>query len=913
MFLVSYQPSYVVNVAAGAGPAVEHGIGLLLEAMAGAGLAVQRAAAPVGEHITRPATGEAVIVVGERARTPAIAELEQQEWLLYNNGEPGVNGYYLAVLPGRIVVVTGGDANGVLYGCQELARLVAEQGEIPLDLEHGETPDLALRGPAIGLQLTEVEAPRQVYEYPITPDRFPWFYDREHWLEVLETLLAQRANALYLWSGHPFSSFVELADHPEALEVTREELARNRETLSWLTEEAGRRGVRVFLKFYNIHIPLPFAQHHEIPLRQPRPTELVSRYTRAAITAFVTDYPQVGLYVCLGEVLQGDLYGVQWFTETILPGIEAGVAAAGVTEVPPVLLRAHALDPKPVMDATGDRYPALHTEAKYNGESLTTWNPRGKWQDMHTYLASLGGIHVINIHILSDLEPFRYGSVTFIRRSVQAIRHRLHSNGLHLYPMFYWEWPVSPDVAEPRLRQLDRDWLWFAAWHRYAWRSDRDPAAEQHYWTQRLAEQFGSQAAGAAALAAYEAMGQVAPRLLRRLGITEGNRQTFSLGMTLSQLGNPHRHRAYDDLWESHAPAGERLEEYVATEIAGDPHVGETPMDVIEEGRYFAQKALAAVESGRTAVTGNADEYARLRSDAQAIALIAEFYDLRVRAAIEIVHARAEHDGDYASVLPRLRAAITLVEQSVEVYRRLADLTVGTYLYANSMRTPQRKVPFPNGKDFGHWQQCLPMYEAELANLRANTETLERGELPGPVTERALETEPFRAVALTLHSEGAETFEVREGAELFPDATSPIMRVAVELTGLTGVRFNKSVATEGQVTIDFELPVDGHLLVGYFKEKHPRWLQVPDLETNTHADDRGGLAPVLIGAITAEWHPVLDVHAFAYEAGRHTFTPGAGAYVILGAVAADQEFTGRSVLMADEETDTLDWLYEEPR
>src|SRR5690606_7824691 len=156
---------------------------------------------------------------------------------------------------------------------------------------------------------------------------------------------------------------------------------------------------------------------------------------------------------------------------------------------------------------------------------------------------------------------------------------------------------------------------------------------------------------------------------------------------------------------------------------------------------------------------------------------------------------------------------------------------------------------------------------------------------------------PFRGIELTLHSQDAETFEVREGAELFPDATSPVTRCAVELTGLTGVRFNKSVATEGATAIDFSLAVDGHLLVGYFKEKRPRWLRAPDRGPATPRDGRGGLGPVLIGAVTAEWHPIVDVHAFAYEAGRHTFEPGAGAYVILGAVAADQEFTGRSVLM----------------
>ena len=272
------QTIHLIAVADGAGPAVQHGVELLREALVERGLAT--VASTVGERIERPEGHEILVVVGERS-TPAVAALEQQEWLLYTHGEPGPNGYYVTMLPGRVVVVTGADANGVLYGCQELAALVRADGEVPRDLDRGETPDLELRGPAIGLQRTEVEPPRQVYEYPITPDRFAWFYDRELWLELLDTLLDQRANVIYLWSGHPFASFVQLEEFPEALEVTAEELATNRATLTWLVQEAGRRGVQLYLMFYNIHIPLPFASHHQIPLHQPRPTELTSRYTSA--------------------------------------------------------------------------------------------------------------------------------------------------------------------------------------------------------------------------------------------------------------------------------------------------------------------------------------------------------------------------------------------------------------------------------------------------------------------------------------------------------------------------------------------------------------------------------------------------------------------------------------------------------
>ena len=79
----------------------------------------------------------------------------------------------------------------------------------------------------MGLQKTTVEPPRRTYEYPITPDRFSWFYDKPLWEKFLDMLLENRANVLYLWSGHPFSSLQKLERFPEALEVTEEEYQKN--------------------------------------------------------------------------------------------------------------------------------------------------------------------------------------------------------------------------------------------------------------------------------------------------------------------------------------------------------------------------------------------------------------------------------------------------------------------------------------------------------------------------------------------------------------------------------------------------------------------------------------------------------------------------------------------------------------
>jgi len=876
-------------------PRVAHGIELLTAALRGAGLTQTPEPAPTETGVWR-------VIVAPRT-DPRIRRLEEQDVLLYNTEPPAEQGYYLSRLSGDVVVVTAVDDSGLLYGAQELARIVENEGRIPLDLDRGESPDLVVRGPAIGLQKTTVEPERQVYEYPVTPDRFAWFYDREHWTRVLDELFEQRSNIIYLWSGHPFSSFVDLPDYPEALEVTRDELALNRETLNWLIDEADRRGIRLMLHFYNIHVPLSFSRHHGIPHRQPQPTPLVSAYTRATIAAFVREYPRMGLYVCLGEVMNGVLYGEEWLFETIIPAVDEGYRGTAPEDRAPLMLRSHGLDPEKIVEAARHRVPTLFTEAKYNGESLTTWNPRGKWQDQHRMLATKATVHIANVHILADLEPFRYAAFSFIQRSVQAMVHRLHVRGLHLYPLFYWDWPYSPDAAQPRLLQIERDRFWFAAWHRYAWKADRDPLAERAHWTAILAEKYGSAEAGEAVNELYEQSGQIAPRLLRRVGITEGNRQTFSLGMTMSQLTNSAAHRTWDDLWESHAPGGERLEPFAIREADGSGHVGETPVDVAREALIFADRALAAVDRARANATRDLDELARVTNDAEALSAIARFYALRIEAAVEIGVFR-ERQTETA----RLARASELVNASVDVYRRLTDIAGPAYLYANSMRTPQRQVPFRNGFDYGHWAQCLPQFEQEARDLAAHAARIAAHGMPDitPIPPQPRFTEVEAAI------EGAEPVVIARGARLFTTSDDAIIDLAPELDGLRGARIPRVIEGDGQAQLRLTMAEDGHLLIGYLKGESDNWLRVPSLETDTHADDRGGLDPVLVGAVDGSGIAAVDVHAFRYEKGEHTVALGKGSFLILGAVTADTPFTGRVVHDEKNALGMLDWLYAAP-
>ena len=270
------------------------------------------------------------VLIAVRGKSFAVAEMEEKELLLYHAGLPEGEAYQLETIAGGGIAVIGGCETGALYGCLELAERIRKEGGLPDELLAYDAPVFTLRGPCVGLQKTTVEPPRRTYEYPITPERFPWFYDQGQWLELLDMMLEDRANVLYIWSGHPFSSLLKLEQYPEALEVTEEEYARNHQMFLWLAQECDRRGIWLVMKFYNIHIPLPFAQAHGLPLMQDAIDPLVREYTFECIKRFVQEYPNVGLMVCLGEALRGAENKAKWFADTIVPALKAGALEAGL-------------------------------------------------------------------------------------------------------------------------------------------------------------------------------------------------------------------------------------------------------------------------------------------------------------------------------------------------------------------------------------------------------------------------------------------------------------------------------------------------------------------------------------------------------------------------------------------------------
>ena len=807
---------------------------------------------------------------------------------------------------GGTVTISGADGNGCIYGANRLKELILTGKGLPADQPLRESPGMKLRGTCLGLQKTTYLPGHKVYEYPYTPENFPWFYDKDMWVRYLDMLASNNFNAVYLWNGHPFASLVKLNDYPFAPEVDDATMQKNQEMFSFITTEASRRGIMVIQMFYNIIVSKPFADHYGIKTQdRNRPiTPLISDYTRKSIAAFIEQYPNVGLLICLGEAMSGIDTDIKWMTETIIPGIRDGLKASLRTDEPPIILRSHDTDGPKVLEAALPLYKNIYTMSKYTGESLTTYEPRGPWAETHRQLAAAAPLHISNVHILANLEPWRWSSPAFVQKTIKAMHEVHHANGLHLYPQSsYWDWPYTADkLADAgRLMQVDRDWMWYYVWGRYSWKQDADIIDLRH----KVADFYGCDLAAAdEIIKAYDESGEIAPKLIRRFGITEGNRQTLLLGMKMTELVNPYKYTIYPGFYESCGPEGEKLIEYVEKEWKQQPHNGELPLDIIGQCVRHGEKAVEAIKTAADKITKHKEEFLRLRNDMLCYYEFANSFKFKVLAAQQVLNYKWTKETKYLS------SAIPLLEKSNEAWKELVRLTKYTYLYANSMQTQQRRIPVggDNGT-FKTWEEMLPVYEAELENMKKNISNL----LSATSDSNLSQAHPDIVVAEDAVKSGVVTLlshnnlaSLEKGSVLFEGRAEVVDSVCEELAGLQTPVLNRDTARINGVTVEFTCKKPVQMLVGFFLEDQNKFASPPKLETDASGNEYGQAEAVLSNALSLTKMAPVNIHSYHFPAGHHTIRLPKGILMIAGFTTTELKPRNANVGGGEME---MDWLF----
>lgn len=644
--------------------------------------AAAAAAAPV---VPPPGAGPRELYGAERLRAAlasAAVQVPAGAQVLLERRADGQPESFRLERRGSQWIVSGADASGVLYGCLELERSIRRTGVLPQVLPVSESPAFRIRG----TNLFWMKWGSRGYDWPVTPEHFPWFFDRSVMLRYLDQLVENRYNTIYFWNGHPFPYFLELARYPEARMLSPEELKRNIEHFRWFTSEADRRGIWTVFHFYNIHVPPSFAKAHEregVRLANSANTPLLQAYMRYAVGEFVKSYPSVGLMLTAGEALVADKE--QFIRDTIIPGIrDSG-------RQPPLIVRQWTINPDRYRELVKPEYPNLFTMMKHNTEMIVSPHPDPRNQ---TWIA-FGQNHIVNVHENSDIKPFRWASPVFIQQMVR-IWKEMGVRGYHLYPLVSWHWPRSLDSAP--LSAIDRDRDWIEAFGRYGWNPDRPAAEEEKYWVNLLAGRFGAPEAGRAVYDYYVKAGPVLPGLQNLVNVYNMNFHPTAISREATLNGILHSARweglednlgrPLDDLTlelyqKRHgalsAAARGRPPLTVSEAVSGGARDAVRPVELAALFADMAQEALTALEKGEARATRERDEYGRFLNDARAVAHLARFYREKVAAALEKgLFDRTGETAYYDRMLARLAASVkeyaALDRLATPAYRQATDL-----------------------------------------------------------------------------------------------------------------------------------------------------------------------------------------------------------------------------------------------
>ena len=426
-------------------------------------------------------------------------------------------------------LIVGSDPSGVLYGCLELARRVSVSKTLPQQIDFTDRPAFRIRGTNLFWMK------RGDYNFPVVPKEFPWFFDRALMTRYLDELARNRYNTIFFWNGHPFPYFLKLAKFPEARMLGDAELDQNIEYLKWFTSEADKRGLWTVFHFYNIHVSPNFAKAHfneGVREENPASTPLLAAYMRYCVSEFVNSYPSVGLMLTAGEALH--IKSEEYVRDVIVAGIK------DTGKKPPLIVRQWWIDPTRYRDIIRPSYDNLYTMMKHNTEMIVSPHPDPR----HAIWLSYGQSHIVNVHELGDVKPFRWGSPVWIQQMV-SIWKTMGISGFHLYPMTSWMWPDALDQTEPHLSVIDRDRIWIEAFGRYGWNPERPATEEEAFWRQELADKFGHPDAGKAVYNYYVKTGPILPGIQNVVNIYNMNYHPTAVSQEASLNGILH-----SDRWE---------------------------------------------------------------------------------------------------------------------------------------------------------------------------------------------------------------------------------------------------------------------------------------------------------------------------------------------------------------------------
>ena len=166
---------------------------------------------------------------------------------------------------------------------------------------------------------------------------------------------------------------------------------------------------------------------------------------------------------------------------------------------------------------------------------------------------------------------------------------------------------------------------------------------------------------------------------------------------------------------------------------------------------------------------------------------------------------------------------------------------------------------------------------------------------------------PLTSAAITLLTK-ATTVKLAKGVTVYTDIDSKIEDLAPELVGMNGWVLNADAQSNEGTIVEFETTAPVKIMVGYFRDDQKKFAKAPTLETDASANLFGQSEPVLINAVRFNGLPMVNVHAYSFNAGKNKLLLPKGLCLILGATNSMIE-TRNAGLAGTGKEETMDWMF----
>ncbi|MCG8702151.1 MAG: glycoside hydrolase family 20 zincin-like fold domain-containing protein, partial [Bacteroidales bacterium] len=437
------------------------------------------------------------------------------EFLL--NNDLGYEAYETKYHDGKITL-TGGDANGLMYGGLQLSDYLALGKDLNKISEIKGQPYLKKRGLRHNIPL-DARTPSYDDTGDAAQHNIATMWDFGYWKNYLDNMARNRFNLLTFWNLHPYPSWVKVPSYPDVAldnvcvynkDVTYKTPMKwhgcdiqNPENLTIVKEisidekiefwkkvftYAADRGVEIYLFHWNVFVN-GADDKYGITWAQDNPVTV--DYIRKSVKQMLLTYPNIkGIGVTAGEHVNRNLtgeYGIEnWMWKTYGQGVMDAKAVNPELDVR-FIFRRHWSDLPTINEAFKTYEGAFETSFKYSRARMYS-STKPPWFDKiyRDTVEKYGMKCWLNVRN-DDIFTFRWGDPEYASQYVKNIPYEL-TPGFYIGPDGYvWgHESVSKNRNSRRQYDMEKHWYRFMIWGH----STYNPNLSSNYWKDKLKLRF---------------------------------------------------------------------------------------------------------------------------------------------------------------------------------------------------------------------------------------------------------------------------------------------------------------------------------------------------------------------------------------------------------------------------------------